>query len=196
VTKEREQRFRRLYEQRRAPLLAYALRRTRSPEDAADVVAETFAIAWRKLDDVPAGERAAGWLYGTARGVIANTSRKTVTRSALVQRLGAELSCGEQVVEQAAVREPTTVAKAMAFLSEGDREVLMLAAWEGLRSTELSQALGCSPVAARLRLHRARARLRARLSSETSAPDFAHRRGPDPFTEVDDDGRAPVIADG
>lgn len=50
TTDERAERFRVLYDGTRPRVLAYALRRTASPEDAADVVAETFAIAWRRLD--------------------------------------------------------------------------------------------------------------------------------------------------
>lgn len=75
TTDEREQRFGAVYEQARRPLLAYALRRTGSPEDAADVVAETFAIAWRRLDAIPDGEASRLWLYAACRRVIANHGR-------------------------------------------------------------------------------------------------------------------------
>ena len=68
----REERFRRLYDTGHVRVVAYALRRTTNNEDAADVVAETFAIAWRRLDDVPLGEREVPWLYAVARRVIAN----------------------------------------------------------------------------------------------------------------------------
>jgi hypothetical protein len=42
----------------------YALRRTLSPDDAADILAETFLVAWRKLDQVPSGPDARLWLFG------------------------------------------------------------------------------------------------------------------------------------
>jgi len=77
----RDERLRRLYETTRRPLLAYAVRRTASPEDAADVVAETFVIAMRRLDDIPEGEMELLWLYGTARGVVANFKRRAQLRS-------------------------------------------------------------------------------------------------------------------
>ncbi|MBX6384794.1 MAG: RNA polymerase subunit sigma-24 [Microbispora sp.] len=71
-----------------ADLLAYVRRRTESPEDAADALAETFATAWRRIGDVPAGPPARLWLYGVARRVLANgrragTSRSTTGRAAL-----------------------------------------------------------------------------------------------------------------
>ncbi|MGA3220547.1 MAG: sigma-70 family RNA polymerase sigma factor [Acidimicrobiales bacterium] len=196
MTTGREERFRRLFDQGRWPVLAYALRRTRSAEDAADVLAETFAIAWRRLDDVPPDPLALSWLYGTARGVVANLGRRTATRSALVERLGVELSRREQVPADSVLSEPGILAKALARLNEDDREVLMLAAWEELGSKELGQALGCSPTAARLRLHRARARLRAHLEDEPLPPDLPTAVGHVPVKEVHNHGRAPVVADG
>jgi hypothetical protein len=48
-------------------ILGYALRRTTSPDDAADILAETFLTAWRRLDELPSGEEAGLWLYGVAR---------------------------------------------------------------------------------------------------------------------------------
>src|SRR4051812_30520623 len=50
---ESEEQLRRLYTLHGRPVLAYALRRTSSAEDAADAVAETFLVAWRRLDSVP-----------------------------------------------------------------------------------------------------------------------------------------------
>ncbi|MBG0813570.1 hypothetical protein HS045_04950 [Planomonospora sp. ID82291] len=45
----------------------YAVRRSDSTDDVADVIAETFLVAWRRLDDVPDGDAAVLWLYGAAR---------------------------------------------------------------------------------------------------------------------------------
>jgi RNA polymerase sigma-70 factor (ECF subfamily) len=60
--------------------------------------------------------------------------------------------------------EPRTVLEALAGLHEKEREVLMLAAWEELSSSEAARVLGCSATAYRIRLHRARGRLRERLA--------------------------------
>jgi RNA polymerase sigma-70 factor (ECF subfamily) len=70
-----EDEFATIYSENYQPLLGYALRRCRSPDDAADVVAETFTVAWRRSDDVPAGEETRLWLYGVARRVLANHHR-------------------------------------------------------------------------------------------------------------------------
>lgn len=66
ISAERRERFCALYEQNRPRIVAYAMRRCPSREDATDLVAETFLIAWRRLDDLPTGEGALLWLYATA----------------------------------------------------------------------------------------------------------------------------------
>ena len=169
---DREARFEALYEVAFRRVLAYALRRADSPEDAADVVAETFAIAWRRLDDVPTDDRAVLWLYATARRVLANEIRRRRRRSALVERLGAELATAVPPVT--AGRDPDRLTEALALrqLKEEDRELLMLAGWEGLDADELSSLLGCSAAAVRIRLHRARRRLAAQMDSAAAAPKY------------------------
>jgi RNA polymerase sigma factor (sigma-70 family) len=161
---EREERFRDVYDSVRARVLAYALRRTSSPEDAADIVAETFAIAWRRLDDVPTGDDGILWFYATARRVLANHHRRVRRRDELVDRIGVELRRGLAHVESV---DTDRVALLAAFrrLGEADRELLMLAGWEGLDSAELARLLRCSRTAVRIRLHRARARLTREMTS-------------------------------
>src|SRR6202034_3508670 len=137
VIDERQERFRALYESTRSRLIAYALRRTSSAEDAADVIAETFAIGWRRLDDVPPGEASVLWLYGTARRVIANHHRRTRGRLELVARIGVEL---EAVRSTSIESADHAIAARLALdrLSDDDRELLMLAGWEGLDSAQLA----------------------------------------------------------
>jgi len=159
VIDERQERFRALYESTRSRLIAYALRRTSSAEDAADVIAETFAIGWRRLDDVPPGEASVLWLYGTARRVIANHNRRTRSRLELVARIGVELETARSTSIEEGAEDAIVARLALGRLSGDDRELLMLAGWEGLDSTQLACVLGCTPAAARLRLHRARSRL-------------------------------------
>jgi RNA polymerase sigma-70 factor (ECF subfamily) len=142
-------------------ILGYALRRTRDPEDAADVVAETFLVAWRRLAEVPLGDEARLWLYGTARHVLANQERGTRRRDRLTERLRDELR--QQLPVQPA-QEGSAFIEALARLGEADRELLMLIGWEELTPAEAAQTLGISPLAARTRLHRARRRLRAQLA--------------------------------
>ncbi len=160
----RQERFQALYLSARPRLLAYALRRTRSAEAAADVVAETFAIAWKRLDDVPGGTQAILWLYVTARNVLANEVRRDHRHGQLVARIGAVLTDHETVVEPADEAHIVALA-ALRALDDDDRELLMLVGWDGLDAAGAGVVLGCSPGAVRIRLHRARRRLDAALET-------------------------------
>jgi RNA polymerase sigma-70 factor (ECF subfamily) len=162
-----EVRFSNLYRHQARELLGYALRRTADPDDAADVVAETFLIAWRRLGDVPSGDEARLWLYGTARRVLANRDRGARRRDRLTERLRDELR--RQLPAHQGREGGGAILEALAELREADRELLMLIGWEELTPTEAAQALGISPLAARTRLHRARRRLRARLAEQPSS---------------------------
>jgi RNA polymerase sigma factor (sigma-70 family) len=159
-----EVRFRTLYEMARPRVLAYALRRTTSSEDAADIVAETFAVAWRRLEEIPEGEESILWFYATARRVLANHYRRTRRRSELIDRVGSHLN-GAFVSEENVGDDRMSAVAALRRLDDDDRELLMLASWEGLDSADLSRLLGCSRTAVRLRLHRARTRLAGEMES-------------------------------
>lgn len=166
-----------LYRDHARDILGYALRRTRNPEDAADVVAETFLVAWRRLGEVPLGGEARPWLYGTARHVLANQDRGTRRRDRLTERLRGEL---RQQLPVPLAQGGSVLLEALARLGEADRELLMLIGWEELTPAQAARALGISPLAARTRLHRARRRLRARLAEQQS------RNSPNPETEVEE----------
>ncbi|WP_233604717.1 RNA polymerase sigma factor [Micromonospora sp. HM5-17] len=139
-------------------LLRFALRRTDRPESAADVVAETFLIAWRRLADIPT-DQARLWLFGVARNVLANHHRADQRRHDLAIRLREELRHTEVVQPEV----PDDIRTAFHTLPEADQELLRLVAWEGLTGEELAVVLGCSVNAARIRLHRARRRFAAAL---------------------------------
>lgn len=150
-----EERFTALFESTHRALLAYAVRRVVDPADAADVVAETFLVAWRRLDDVPPGDQARPWLFGVARRVLANLHRGDRRRHALADRLRETLT---DVVPPPSVGE-SPVERALRRLGEGDQEILRLVAWEELARDEIAVVLGVSRGAVRVRLHRARRRL-------------------------------------
>ena len=160
-----ERRFAELYASHGRDLLGYALRRSSDAEDAADVMAETFLIAWRRLAEVPGGEEARLWLFGTARNVLANQDRGTRRRDRLTERLRGEL-CRE--LPSAQPREESAFLRALGELGEGDGELLLLIGWEELSPSEAAEVLGIAPFTARTRLHRARRRLRARLAEQQS----------------------------
>ena len=150
-----EDRFDRLYRDHAEAVRAYA--RRRAPSIAEDVAAETFLVCWRKLDDVP--RQALPWLYAVARNVLANERRRQ-ERLEPAERI--------DVAEPALPSDPV-LAAAFARLSDDDREILCLVAWEGLGFGDVSAALGCSRVACRVRFHRARRRLAELLDGASAA---------------------------
>ncbi|GID90631.1 RNA polymerase sigma factor [Amorphoplanes digitatis] len=166
---EDEDRFRRVYAAHFAPLLAYALRRVAQREDAADVVAETFLVAWRRCAEMPPGEEARLWLYGVARRVLANHHRGGVRRERLGERLRHRLTATTHD-PAAEVGERLAVQSALGRLGELDREVLTLTVWEGLQPRDVAAVLGIRPAAVRTRLNRARTRLRRLLGNDLAVP--------------------------
>ena len=156
----RRQRFEAAYRELYAPICGYVLRRVREPEDAAEAIAETFATLWRRFDRCPHGNELRPWLFGVARRVIANQRRGERRRSALGERLATNVVPETAIAPDEASSE---LARAFASLSDSDRELLSLVAWEGLTREELAVALDTSRAAVRLRLHRARKRLRDAL---------------------------------
>jgi RNA polymerase sigma-70 factor, ECF subfamily len=157
-------RFEQIYEEHREAVRAFV--RRRAPESLVeDVVSETFLVCWRKLDRVP--EEPLPWLYAVARKTLANQRR----RLAREPRVGAA-----DPVSAVAAPEPVgdnALAAAFAALSERDREVLRLIAWEGLSLSQAAVVLGCSALACRVRYHRAKTRLARRLeAAEAFRPDL------------------------
>jgi RNA polymerase sigma-70 factor (ECF subfamily) len=141
-------------------LLRYALRRTSRPEMAADVVADTFLVAWQRLGDIPR-DKARAWLFGVARNVLANQHRAARRGAELAARLRNELA--QITVARADV--PVEISTALQALPPADQELLRLVAWEGLSAEELAVVLDCSTNAARIRLHRARSRFAEALQA-------------------------------
>jgi RNA polymerase sigma factor (sigma-70 family) len=159
----REQRFEDLFRENYGAVRGYALRRA-TPEAAQDVVAETFLVAWRRLDDVP--DDALPWLYGVARRVLAN-QRRTASRGAALERrlAGAETVAGSFFDPGETAADAELVRLALGRLSDSSREALLLVAWDGLSAPRAARAAGCSRATFAVRLHRARARLAAELAA-------------------------------
>jgi RNA polymerase sigma factor (sigma-70 family) len=145
-------------------VLAYSMRR--SPEQARDITADVFLVAWRRLADVP--DDALPWLLAVARNKILNHRRGARRWIAALARLSNER---EQVVPDPAERSDLSrLREALASLSERDREIITLTAWDGLTATRAAAVIGVSPEAAAVRLHRARRRLAAALERSDTAP--------------------------
>jgi RNA polymerase sigma factor (sigma-70 family) len=156
----REIRFRRLYEEHYEMLLAYAARRCPDPSEARDIVADTFLVLWRRLEAAPDDKEVPLWLHGVIRRVLANHYRGRMRRDRLAARFAQTAREAPETDELAETNmHARQVLNALMALSEQQREVLLLAAWEQLSTVEIAAVLGCSENAAALRLHRARKRL-------------------------------------
>ncbi|MEU4536055.1 RNA polymerase sigma factor [Streptosporangium sp. NPDC023825] len=167
-------RFEAVYRETYGRITAYTARRCASPQDAADVVAETFAIAWRRIGELPDGEEAMLWLYGVARKVLANHYRGEVRRQARSVQLDAEMADLYGASPDSGV-ELKAIAQVFQTLPDDDRELLSLIGWEGLDRQEVATVLGLSRNAVRIRLHRARRRF-ARALAEADVRFAAESR--------------------
>ena len=152
------ERFEQLFRRHHRAVAAYARRRAPGATSD-DVVSSTFLVAWRRLDEVPADSLP--WLLAVARNVIATQQRGSRRRGALRLRLE---HVGDGATSPSAAEEPAgRVASALGRLPAKDREAITLIAWDGLRPAEAATVLGQSPAAFRVRLHRAKRRLRREL---------------------------------
>lgn len=163
LSTESEQRYRQLFDRHHCDVYAYCRRRT-DAATASDAAAETFTVAWRRIDEVPHGEAALGWLYGVARRVLANEFRSSRRRRGLLRRLirsDPEPASTFETPERVVVRNErdAQVIAAMEHLGSNDRELLRLALWEQIPRTEIAAMLGCSTQAATQRIYRATRRV-------------------------------------
>ena len=172
-------RFEELYRAHYRKIVAYARRRTYSVEDAEDVVAATFTVAWQRLDEYLGADKPLAWLYAVAFRTVLS-SRRQVDRSA-------------RLIEKAADQQPTRVEpvertteardeirrawEAASTLSETDQEIVRLVGWEECSHAELAEILGISRVLVRTRLLRARRRLRQAYDRLGGEPQFEGNSG-------------------
>lgn len=148
-------RYAALFDETYPAVRRYAYHRGLRGADADDVVAEVMLVAWRRLDAVPTDDPIP-WLFAVARNVWRNHQRSERRRERLVDRLPAPAV--EPPIELPDDGAAALISAALGSLSDADREVLLLVAWDGLSSDQLAAALECTPGAARVRLHRARGR--------------------------------------
>ncbi len=161
---ERERRLEELVRAHAAVVAGY-LRRRLAPlprADLDDLLADTFLVAWRRLEDVPTAagvERA--WLLGVARNVCHNAQRSARRRArhlGHLRPLGREPSAEDEAVSDVTARD------AASALTAAERELLSLHLWEGLDAASIAVVLGLTTSAAATRLFRARAKYRQLLT--------------------------------
>ncbi len=161
--------FREMYAAHGAAVLTYFKRRT-DAETARDCTAETFLVAWRRIDEVP--PEPLPWLYGVARNVLANQSRSRRRMARLVGKLagmGPESSPDPEMVVVRRADE-TALVEAINRLRPPDREILLLACWEELPHAEIGEILGCSAHAVDQRMYRATRRLQKQMTGAGTSP--------------------------
>jgi RNA polymerase sigma-70 factor (ECF subfamily) len=175
---QRKDQFRAIYEAAYPRILGYALRHSATPEDAADLVSETFLAAWRRFDEVPPGDETLLWLYGVVHRQLANQRRGQRRREALANRLTDERAQSLQAWPDQPPSDLAPLGRAWQRLRSQDRELLGLIVWEGLNNRQAAHVLGCSPTVLKLRLHRARRRFAAELTKEGIELDSASGDAP------------------
>ncbi|MFI7589287.1 RNA polymerase sigma factor [Spongisporangium articulatum] len=187
------ERFEALYRAEAPTVLLYVSQRV-GPAEVEDVVADVFAAAWRRLEDVPENPRP--WLLKVARKLVAE-HLKAAGRPAVI-----DLAVPEEDVAVGVARRGELVA-ALRRLHPKDREVVLLATWYDLEQREAAEVLGMSRPAFAVRLHRARNVLRRLLAEsdqrprprpETNPPTEATRRprahGPPEVVDLRETDRA------
>lgn len=138
------------------PLQRFLRRRT-DAATAEDVLSDALLVLWRRVEDIPA-EAPVAWAYGVARGCLANAVRGSVRQDRLVERLvtTAPSTAGADA-------DYADLTEALEDLTDTDREILRLWAWEQLAPREIATVLAITPNAASIRLHRAIGKLREKL---------------------------------
>ncbi|MBO3084530.1 RNA polymerase sigma factor [Cellulomonas fengjieae] len=159
-----EARFRALFDAHYDRVYAYAARRA-GATIGEDIAANVLALAWQKLDEIPA-DREVAWLLTAARHVLSTTARGDT------RRRSREAAVGSVVVPDIAgpVAERSAITDALCALSSTDRELLLLCLWDEVSLSDAARVLGLTPGTVRVRLHRARARFRTVYTRQTSDP--------------------------
>ena len=155
--------------ERHAPSVFRYLGRRVGVGAAEDLLGEVFvaAVAARLRVRPHDSGSALPWLYGIAGNVVRSHRRRSLGRAQVNEVAAVDWEAVDERLDAGARRQELRVA--LAELTEAEREVLLLVAWEGLSPTEAAQALGLTAVAARSRLHRARARAQATLGAMSQA---------------------------
>jgi len=161
----------------------FVARRVSDPHVAADLTADVFLAA---VDSAATYDPSRGpvvaWLYGVGRNAIAAEARRRARELHAVRRIEGRrlLDPGSlaRIEERLdAERESRRLYRAIAELSAGDRALLELVSLDGLSVADAARVLGVKPATARVRLHRSRARVTARLHG-TGAPELPDRALP------------------
>jgi RNA polymerase sigma factor (sigma-70 family) len=162
---------------RHAPHIYRYLARRAGPQVADDLVAETFLAAFAKRDryDLRYSD-ARPWLYGIATNLAGQHRRDEARQFRIRQAAVADPEVpghAERVAADVTAQATRALlGRALATLTAGDRDVLLLIAWEQLTYQEVSRALAIPVGTVRSRLHRARTKVRQVLAGTGAAATY------------------------
>jgi len=157
--------FRAFYELYAERVYGYHVRRTREPEAAHDLTAETFAQAWlsrRRFRD-RAGGSAGPWLFAIARNVLVSSVRRRRLEQGACERLGVAVEAQAEPDETWLDGLDDAVHWALDDLPSGQGDAIRLRVVDELEYDDVARRLGTTPAAARVRVHRGLNALRHRL---------------------------------
>ena len=171
---DQEARFAEMYGRYGNHIRAYCTRRTDGPE-VADAVAETFLVAWRRVDEIPQGEATLPWLYGVAYRVLSHQWRHKARGRRLIEKLSSQAAVETARPDVLVVsgEQYRLVIKASSRLRPIDQEVLRLTLWEELSHADAAAVLGIDTAAVKQRAYRARRNLASeyrKLTNERKPP--------------------------
>lgn len=172
--------FARFYDRHANRVFSHCYRRLGSRQDAEDLVAEVFALAWRHRDRVtPHGDAdILPWLLTTANNLLRHHHRSVARARLMLESVPRDRSIpdfSDDVVDQAARRqELALIADVLDQLSRPEREIIVLCVLDGVHPTDLAAATGEPPGSVRSRLSRALARAR-RIHQSVTAPVTSHK---------------------
>lgn len=149
-------------------LLVYFTRRVNPHHEAADLLAETFLVVWRRASVMPqADSEAKLWMFGIARNVLLHHYRRKSKQRTITATLTSMLSTHAPVGFERD-QEFDALYLALEVLDERDRDIIGLVHWDGFSLVEVSSILSMKEGTVRSRYHRAREKLRAALDAVSS----------------------------
>lgn len=160
-------RFGELFRAYHSVILAAAYNRLSDVGDAEDITAEVFSAAWDKRDQA-AHVFSLPWLYNTLRNKVGNEYRRRERVLRREEKARNTSPTSELDAQQSAER--IELRRVVSMLQESDRELIWMAFWEELTGEEMAAVLGCSHTTLRVRLSRAKKRLKI-LIDQSDAPE-------------------------
>lgn len=161
--------FREIYDRWAEPILAYFFRRTRDAEASADLMAETFAMAYQKrMSFRDSGAPGGAWLYGIARNELSHYYRRQEVERRGLEKLKLQVPSFDQESVDALERLCETedyfvdLELTLAQMSVAERKAVELRVLDELDYSEIAATLGITPGSARTRVHRGLSKLQQR----------------------------------